>query len=89
MQIIAHNPIPTPLFANTKPNHDENTPLIPWSSPQLTPSRLLSRNLELDGTDDLAVLELYDFVFTVTIGVEGAKDVESGVFAAFGNQPAG
>lgn len=69
MQIITNNPIPTPLLTNPKPHHYENPPLIPGSPPQLTPSRLLGCYFELNSPDDLAVLELYDFVFAIAVGV--------------------
>lgn len=69
MQIIAHNPISTPLLTNPKPNHDEDPPLVARRTPHLTPASLLGRKFEFNRSYDLAELKLYDFIFAVAICV--------------------
>jgi hypothetical protein len=89
MQIIAHDPIPTPLFTNAKPNHNKNPPLIPRCSPNTTPLLLLRLHLQLNRAHNFAELKLDYRVLAIAVRVIVREDRERGVFAPFGDEPAG
>jgi hypothetical protein len=69
MQIIAHDPISTPLLTNSKPYHDENSPFVSWSPPNLAPFLLFRSHFQLNRPYYLAEFELYNLVFAIAVCV--------------------